>query len=57
MSEPKDINPFPETDPNAPKDMPPLTVMSLSLRTIVNYKENKREVVCATARTWSNRES
>ncbi|KAH8116362.1 hypothetical protein DFH11DRAFT_1580132 [Phellopilus nigrolimitatus] len=56
VSNPKDINPFPETDANAPKDMPPLTVMSLSVRTIVNYKENKREVVCATARTWSNLE-
>lgn len=57
MSDAKDINPFPETDPDAPKDMPPLTVMSLSLRTVVNHKENKREVVCATARIWTNSES
>ena len=57
MSDPKDINPFPETDPEAPKDIPPLTVMSLSIRTVVNHKENKREVVCATARIWSNSES
>ena len=56
MSDPKDINPFPETDPDAPKDMPPLTVMSLSIRTVVNHKENKREVVCATARIWANSE-
>lgn len=54
VSDPKDINPFKETDQNAPKDVPPLTVMSLSIRTIVNYKENKREIVCVTARTWSN---
>ncbi|KAJ7460715.1 DNA polymerase family B-domain-containing protein [Mycena latifolia] len=54
VSDPKDINPFPETDQNAPKDTPPLTVMSLSVRTIVNHQENKREVVCATARTWHN---
>lgn len=57
MSDPKDINPFPETDSDAPKDMPPLTVMSLSVRTVVNHKENKREVVCASARIWTNSES
>ncbi len=54
MSDPKDINPFAKTDPNAPREMPPLTVVSLSLRTIVNHRENIREVVCVTARTWSN---
>lgn len=56
MSDPKDLNPFLETDASAPKDVPPLTVMSLSMRTIVNHKENNREIVCATARIWSNSE-
>ena len=27
-------------------------MMSLSLRTIVNHRENKTELLCATARTW-----
>jgi DNA polymerase alpha subunit A len=54
VSDPKDINPFPETDADAPKEMPPLTVVSLSVRTIVNHQENKREVVCTTARIWHN---
>ncbi|PCH44462.1 hypothetical protein WOLCODRAFT_105176 [Wolfiporia cocos MD-104 SS10] len=54
VSDPKDINPFSETDDQAPKVVPPLTVVSLSLRTIVNHKENNREIVCATARIWSN---
>jgi len=54
VSDPKDINPFSETDPEAPKEVPPLTVMSLSVGTIVNHNENKREVVCATARIWHN---
>ncbi|KAJ6624905.1 DNA polymerase alpha catalytic subunit [Mycena sp. CBHHK59/15] len=54
VSDPKDINPFPDTDHDAPKDTPPLTVMSLSVRSIVNHQENKREVVCATARIWHN---
>ncbi|KAI0358255.1 hypothetical protein OH77DRAFT_1256462 [Trametes cingulata] len=54
VSDPKDINPFSETDPDAPREMPPLTVVSLSMRTIVNHLENIREIVCATARIWSN---
>ena len=57
MSDPKDINPFPETDPDAPKDVPPMSVMSLSVRTVVNHKDNKREIVCATARVWANSKS
>jgi DNA polymerase alpha subunit A len=52
--DPKDINPFSESDAEAIKDMPPLTVMSFTIRDIMNHKENKREVVCATARTWHN---
>ena len=54
VQDPKDINPFSETQPNAPKELPPLNIMSLTARTIVNHKENRREVVCATARIWSN---
>ncbi|OJT03335.1 DNA polymerase alpha catalytic subunit [Trametes pubescens] len=54
VSDPKDINPFPEMDSDAPREMPPLTVVSLSMRTIVNHRENIREIVCATARMWTN---
>ncbi|EMD39179.1 hypothetical protein CERSUDRAFT_112852 [Gelatoporia subvermispora B] len=54
VSDPKDINPFSDSDPQAPKGLPPLTVMSLSIRTIVNHKANIREIVCATSRTWSD---
>lgn len=54
MSDPKDINPFSETALDVPKDVPPLTVMSLSVRTIINHQENNREIVCATSRAWSN---
>jgi DNA polymerase alpha subunit A len=55
VGDPKDLNPFAESDAGAPRDTPPLTALSLTLRTIVNHKENKREVVCATARVWANR--
>ncbi|KAH9849847.1 hypothetical protein C2E23DRAFT_887828 [Lenzites betulinus] len=54
VSDPKDINPFAETDQDAPRDTPPLTIVSLSLRTIVNHRENIREIICATARIWTN---
>ncbi|TBU30600.1 DNA polymerase alpha catalytic subunit [Dichomitus squalens] len=54
VSDPKDINPFAETDDDAPKETPPLTIVSLSLRTVVNHRENIREIVCATSRIWSN---
>ncbi|KAI0321598.1 hypothetical protein OF83DRAFT_251189 [Amylostereum chailletii] len=54
VSDPKDFNPFSEADDNAPKNIPPLTIASLSVRTIVNHQENKREIVCASARIWSS---
>ncbi|KAJ7230554.1 DNA polymerase family B-domain-containing protein [Mycena pura] len=54
VTDPKDVKPFSDTDDTAPKDTPPVTVMSLSIRTVVNHQENQREVLCATARTWHN---
>ncbi|KAK0468553.1 DNA polymerase family B-domain-containing protein [Armillaria novae-zelandiae] len=54
VSDPKDFNPFSDSDPSALKDTPPLTVMSLSVQTIVNHTENMKEIVCVTARIWHN---
>ncbi|TFK90825.1 hypothetical protein K466DRAFT_516455 [Polyporus arcularius HHB13444] len=54
VTDPKDINPFSETDADAPREMPPLTILSLSIRTIVNHAANIREILCATTRIWSN---
>jgi DNA polymerase alpha subunit A len=53
VANPKDISPL--TD-NVKLDMPPLTIMSLSLRTVVNHKDNKREIVCIAARVWEGSE-
>lgn len=39
---------------DAPRETPPLTIMSISLRTIVNHRENKTEILCATTRTWDS---
>jgi DNA polymerase alpha subunit A len=52
VTDPKNVNPFAESDNTAPKDTPPITIMSISLRTIVNHRENKTELLCATTRTW-----
>ncbi|SCV75007.1 BQ2448_8036 [Microbotryum intermedium] len=48
------ILPFSDQDPTAPTAAPPLTIMSLSMRTVVHITENKREVVCAAARVWTD---
>ena len=47
-----DIAPFAENDAAAPKAAPPLTILSLSARTVLHLAENKRELVCASARVW-----
>ncbi|TFK23220.1 DNA polymerase alpha catalytic subunit [Coprinopsis marcescibilis] len=49
VNDPKDVNPIVES-----LEQPPLTILSLSVRTIVNHQQNKREVVCASTRTWQN---
>lgn len=54
VADPKTVNPFHENDEAAPKEMPPLTIMSLSARSIVNHQENKKEIVGTTARVWQD---
>lgn len=50
----KFVKPFADTDAEAPRDTPPLNVMSISARTVVNHRENKREIVTVAARTWKD---
>ncbi|CAH7685382.1 DNA polymerase alpha subunit A [Phakopsora pachyrhizi] len=54
VKDPKAINPFSDSDSTMPKDLPPLNIMSLSMRNIMNHSDNKKEVVCATARVWQD---
>lgn len=49
VDDPKEVNPLDD----APEP-PPLNIMSLSLRTIMNVVDNKREIITATARVWPN---
>lgn len=54
VTDPKTINPFSDSDETAPKEMPPMTVMSLSARSIVNHQANKKEIVSTSARVWQD---
>ena len=54
VKDPKNVNPFADTDNTAPRDTPPLTLMSISVRTVINHALNKREIVTASLRIWEN---
>ncbi|KAG8901757.1 DNA-directed DNA polymerase alpha catalytic subunit pol1 [Tulasnella sp. 408] len=54
VDNPKTVSPFSESDANAPRDVPPLTVMSVSVRTIVNHQTNQREIVSTAVRFWKD---
>jgi DNA polymerase alpha subunit A len=47
------INPLSDADPTT-KEIPSLNIMSLSIRDIMNHKDNKKEIVCVTARIWQD---
>lgn len=48
VSSPKDVSPMGDNAPEAP----PLTIMSLAVRTVLNHQENRREIVCVSGRIW-----
>lgn len=54
VEDPKTISLFSDSDTDAPKEPPPMTIMSLSTRSIVNHQLNCRELVCATSRVWTD---
>ncbi|GAA5813555.1 hypothetical protein MFLAVUS_007037 [Mucor flavus] len=49
VDDPKTVRPLIDESGNRPTDMPPLVVMSLCLRTIMNAKKNVNEIVAASA--------
>ncbi|KAJ2960289.1 hypothetical protein NQZ79_g4309 [Umbelopsis isabellina] len=49
IEDPKLCNPLKDANGNAPKDIPPLVVMSLSLRTVMNHQKHVNEIVAASA--------
>lgn len=51
VTKPASITPVPDTENLEP---PPLTLMSLSFRTQLNVKENKQEILVASARVYEN---
>ncbi|KAL4066177.1 hypothetical protein J3A83DRAFT_4433487 [Scleroderma citrinum] len=48
VSDPKDVSLAGDGAP----EPPPLTVMSLAVRTVLNHQENNREIVCVSSRIW-----
>ncbi|KAK7516729.1 DNA polymerase-like protein alpha catalytic subunit [Phyllosticta citriasiana] len=51
VEKPNNISPLGETDN---LEAPPLTLMSISLRTTFNAKDNKQEILIASARVYEN---
>jgi DNA polymerase alpha subunit A len=51
VSTPNSINPLSESDN---LETPPLTLMSIALRTILNVKDNKQEILAISARVYRN---
>ncbi|KAL8722148.1 MAG: hypothetical protein Q9181_007549, partial [Wetmoreana brouardii] len=51
VTSPKSVTVLSESDN---LDAPPLTFMSISLRTMLNIKENKQEILVASARVYEN---
>lgn len=56
VADPKLVNPFSDMDDKAPRACPPLTVMSLAIRTVVNHQLSTREIVTTSIRVWENSE-
>lgn len=54
VDDPKSLNPLKEGDESAPKQAPPLVVMSLTLRTVMNHKKHVNEVVVASGLVYNN---
>ena len=54
MNDPKTIVNLVDTDIGAPKGAPPLVVMSLSLRTVMNHHKNSNEIVAVTGLVYNN---
>ncbi|RDW89554.1 DNA polymerase-2 [Coleophoma cylindrospora] len=51
VSKPNDINPLKDSDN---LDAPPLTLMSIAMRTVLNVKDNKQEILGISARIYQN---
>ncbi|KAI9099252.1 DNA polymerase family B-domain-containing protein [Phlyctochytrium arcticum] len=48
INDPKTLKPFDANDDDAPKNIPPLVVMSLAIRTVMNHKKHVNEIVTAS---------
>jgi hypothetical protein len=51
------VNPFSESDSSAPRDIPPLTIMSINARTIINHTMNTQEILAISTAVWEDCQS
>ena len=54
VKDPKNVKPFSESDASAPKEIPPLTVMSINARTIINHTMNTQELLAISTAVWED---
>ncbi|KAJ3040455.1 DNA-directed DNA polymerase alpha catalytic subunit pol1 [Rhizophlyctis rosea] len=54
VEDPKLLKPFADNDESAPKQPPPLVVMSLTLRTVMNHQKHGNEIVTASGLVYNN---
>jgi DNA polymerase alpha subunit A len=54
MVDVEDVDVLAPDDILCPKVLPPLTIISLAIRTVVHVATNTSEVVCASARVWAD---
>jgi DNA polymerase alpha subunit A len=57
VEDPKKIRIFKDDEEDAPKDAPPLVVMSLNMKTVMNHQKHMNEIVAASAFVFSDRTS
>ncbi|KAI9317482.1 DNA polymerase family B-domain-containing protein [Dichotomocladium elegans] len=54
VDDPKAVNPLRDENGNLPDHVPPLVVLSISLRTIMNHKKTENEIVAASGLVFTN---
>lgn len=54
VSDPENVTPVTDLSESKLPEIPPMTLMSVAFRTILNKKDNKMEIVVASARVYHN---
>lgn len=52
VTDPKKVRAYQDSEADAPKDTPPLCIVNLTFRTVMNHKDNRKEIVVASCLTY-----